>query len=41
MKEIVKDYLWTFDFQGIDNQKLLYNTCIQVEEALKQVLPSN
>ena len=38
MKEIVKDYLWTFDFEGIDNTKL-YNTCIQVEDALKQFYP--
>lgn len=38
MKEIVKDYLWTFDFHGIDNQKL-YNTCIDVEEALKKFYP--
>jgi hypothetical protein len=38
MKEIVKDYLWTFDFNGIDNEKL-YNTCIDVEEALKKYYP--
>lgn len=38
MNEIVKDYLWTFDFHGIDNQKL-YKTCIDVEEALKKFYP--
>jgi hypothetical protein len=38
MKEIVKDYLWTFDFHGIDNEKL-YKTCIDVEEALKNFYP--
>ena len=25
MKEIAKDYLWTFDFKGIDNEKLYKN----------------
>jgi hypothetical protein len=38
MKEISKDYLWTFDFEGIDNNKL-YKTCIDVEEALKMFYP--
>jgi hypothetical protein len=38
MKEIVKDYLWTFDFSGINNEKL-YKTCIDVEEALKKFYP--
>ena len=38
MKEIVKDYLWTFEFQGIDNNKL-YKTCTDIESALQQFLP--
>ena len=38
MKEIAKDYLWTFDFKGIDNEKL-YKTCIDVETALKNNYP--
>jgi hypothetical protein len=38
MKEIAKDYLWTFDFKGIDNEKL-YKTCIDVENALKYNYP--
>lgn len=38
MKEIVKDYLWTFDFQGIDNDKL-YKTCTDIETALQSYFP--
>lgn len=38
MKEIVKDYLWTLNFQGIDNNKL-YKTCTDIELALRQHLP--
>ena len=38
MREIAKDYLWTFDFKGIDNEKL-YKTCTDIEDALQQFLP--
>ena len=38
MKVIVDDYLWTFKFDDIDNQKL-YDTCLMVEQALLSFLP--
>jgi len=38
MRTVVEDYLWTFDFNDIDNNKL-YNTCCNVEEQLKATLP--
>jgi hypothetical protein len=31
MKEIVKDYLWTFELEGINNQ-VLFDTCSNVEK---------
>jgi hypothetical protein len=38
MREVVKDYLWTFEFTDIDNSKL-YDTCCDVEEQLKKTFP--
>lgn len=38
MSEVVKDYLWTFKFNNIDNQKL-YNTCLRVGEYVDVVFP--
>ena len=38
MNEVVKDYLWTYNLETIDNNKL-YNTCCNVEEFLKKRYP--
>lgn len=38
MKEVLQGYLWTFEFDDIDNDKL-YTTCLNVEEDLKRLLP--
>lgn len=35
---IVDDYLWTFKYDNIDNEKL-YNTCMMIEKALLDVYP--
>jgi hypothetical protein len=39
MREVVKDYLWIFEFADIDNSKL-YDTCCNVEEQLKLKFPA-
>jgi hypothetical protein len=38
MNEIIKDYLWTFNVEGINNTQL-YDTCVNVESFLKKKLP--
>ena len=38
MREVVKDYLWTFDIHDIDNSRL-YNTCCNVETFLRSKYP--
>jgi len=38
MNEIVKEYLWTFDINNINND-VLYNTCCHVEDFLRSKYP--
>ena len=38
MKEVLKGYLWTVEFDDVDNDTL-YTTCLNVEEDLKRLLP--
>jgi hypothetical protein len=37
MNEVIKDYLWTFELEGINNNQL-YKTCVSVENFLKKKL---
>ena len=38
MENVIKDYLWLFKFENIDNRKL-YQTCCEVEKELKKNFP--
>tara|TARA_R100001015_G_C4601892_1_gene156851 strand:+ start:357 stop:980 length:624 start_codon:yes stop_codon:yes gene_type:complete len=38
IQNIIKDYLWLFKFDNIDNKKL-YQSCYEVEQQLKNVFP--
>ena len=38
MENVIKDYLWLFKFENINNRKL-YQTCCEVEKELKKNFP--